>query len=399
MTSGSLSRTDHQAVPFYRNVKTLTVLAQVAFVLLMGLLFFWLYSNMRASFQRTRIPLGFGFLNQTAGFAISEGIPFNPSNTMARAFLVGIVNTIRVAAIGIVLATILGGLLGIARLSSNWLLRTIAGTYVAIIRNTPLLVQLIFWYIAVILKLPRVRDAVGVNGLFFLSNRGLTIAWPRETASFGAFQVWLWLGVVALIAGYFVRRRQLRRQDRPGSAWPHALLASGLTVLLGALIVWLSTNIFPLRIDQPELAGFNYQGGAGLSPEFFGLLMALTIYTAAFIAEIVRGGIQAVSKGQREAAQALGLTPGQTLRLVIIPQALRVIIPPLTNQYLNLTKNSSLGIAIGFPDLFYVATTINNQSGAAVQVIVVIMACYLSLSLLTSLIMNIYNARIRLVER
>lgn len=399
MTSGSLPRSDHQAVPFYRNVKTITVLAQIAFVLLIGLLFYWLYSNMQASLQRSRIPLGFGFLNSPAGFAIAEGIPFDPSNTMARAFLVGIVNTIRVAILGIILATILGGLLGIARLSSNWLLRTIAGTYVAIIRNTPLLVQLIFWYIAVILKLPRVRDAVGVNGLFFLSNRGFTVAWPRATASFGAFQLWLWLGVAALIVSYVLRRRRLQREDRPGSALPVALLASGLTVLLGGIVVSLTNGVAPLRFDQPELTGFNYRGGASLSPEFFGLLLALTIYTAAFIAEIVRGGILAVSKGQREAAQALGLSPGQTLRLVIIPQALRVIIPPLTNQYLNLTKNSSLGIAIGFPDLFYVATTINNQSGAAVQVIFVIMVCYLSLSLLTSLIMNIYNARIRLVER
>lgn len=399
MTSGSLARPDQQAVPFYRNVKTLAVLAQIGFVLLMGLFFYWLYSNMSASLQRSRIPLGFGFLRQSAGFGISEGIPFDPSNTMARAFLVGIVNTIRVAILGVILATILGGLIGIARLSSNWLLRTIAGTYVAIFRNTPLLVQLIFWYIAVILKLPRVRDAVGINGVMLLSNRGLAVAWPRTTDSFGAFTIWLWLGVVALIVGYVARRWYLNRADRPGSALPHGLLASGLTVLIGALVVWATTGGSPLAIDQPELTGFNYQGGATLTPEFFGLLLALTIYTAAFIAEIVRGGIQAVNKGQREAAQALGLTSGQTLRLVIIPQALRIIVPPLTNQYLNLTKNSSLGIAIGFPDLFYVATTINNQSGAAVQVIAIIMVSYLSLSLLTSLIMNIYNSRIRLVER
>lgn len=399
MVSGQLPRTDHQSVPFYRNVKVLTVLAQIAFVLLIGLFFFWLYSNMITSLQRSRIPLGFTFLRQPAGFAISEGIPFDPSNTMARAFLVGVVNTIRVAMLGIILATILGGLIGIARLSSNWLLRTIGGAYVAIFRNTPLLVQLIFWYIAVILKLPRVRDAVGINGAVLVSNRGLVVAWPRATESFGAYQIWLWLGVVALVAGYVARRWQLNRQDRPGSALPHGLLASGLTVLLGAIVVWLTNGTFPLRIDQPELTGFNYQGGATLTPEFFGLLLALTIYTAAFIAEIVRGGILAVSKGQREAAQALGLSAGQTLRLVIIPQALRVIVPPLTNQYLNLAKNSSLGIAIGFPDLFYVATTINNQSGAAVQVILIIMVCYLSISLLTSLIMNVYNSRIRLVER
>lgn len=394
-----ISRADHQPVPFYRNVKTLAVLAQVAFVILMGLLFWWLYSNMLASLQRSRIPLGFGFLRQTAGFGISEGIPFDPSNTMARAFVVGILNTIRVAVLGVILATLLGGLLGIARLSSNWLLRSIAGTYVAIIRNTPLLVQLIFWYIAVILKLPRVRDAVGVNGVVLMSNRGLAVAWPRATESFSAFQTWLWLGLLALIVGYLGRRLYLKRADLAGSALPVGLLASGLTVLLGMLVVWLTSGNFPLQLDRPVLTGFNYRGGATLTPEFFGLLLALTIYTAAFIAEIVRGGILAVSKGQREASQALGLSAAQTLRLVIIPQALRVVVPPLTNQYLNLTKNSSLGIAIGFPDLFYVATTINNQSGAAVQVILIVMVCYLSLSLLTSLIMNIYNSRIRLVER
>lgn len=394
-----ISRTDHQPVPFYRNVKTLAVLAQVAFVILLGLLFWWLYSNMLASLQRSRIPLGFGFLRQTAGFGISEGIPFAPSNTMARAFVVGILNTIRVAVLGVVLATVLGAVLGIARLSSNWLLRSIAGTYVAIIRNTPLLVQLIFWYIAVILKLPRVRDAVGVNGVVLMSNRGLAVAWPRATESFGMFQTWLWLGLLALVGGYLARRWYLKRADLAGSALPFGLLASGLTVLLGMLVVWLSSGNFPLQLDRPELTGFNYRGGATLTPEFFGLLLALTIYTAAFIAEIVRGGILAVSKGQREASQALGLSAAQTLRLVIIPQALRVVVPPLTNQYLNLTKNSSLGIAIGFPDLFYVATTINNQSGAAVQVILIVMLCYLSLSLLTSLIMNIYNSRIRLVER
>lgn len=399
MVSPNLSRADHQAVPFYRNVKTLTVLAQVAFVLLMGLFFYWLYSNMTASLQRSRIPLGFGFLQQPAGFAISEGVAFDPSNTMARAFVVGIVNTIRVAILGVVMASILGGLLGIARLSSNWLVRTIAATYVAIIRNTPLLVQLIFWYIAVILKLPRVRDAVGVDGLFLISNRGLAVAWPQANESFGAWVPWLWAGLIVGIGVFWARRWQLQRQDRPGSALPLALLASGLTVLLGFIVAWLVSGATPLLVDRPALGGFNVRGGAALSPEFFGLLLALTIYTAAFIAEIVRGGILAVNKGQREAAQALGLTGAQTLRLVIIPQALRVIIPPLTNQYLNLTKNSSLGIAIGFPDLFYVATTINNQSGAAVQVIAIIMVCYLSLSLLTSLIMNIYNSRIRLVER
>lgn len=399
MASTVVSSTEHQRVPFYRDVKILAILAQIAFVILMALFFWWLYQNMVAGLRRSRIPLGFGFLNQTAGFAISEGIPFQPSDTYTRAFVVGIVNTLRVAVLGVILATLLGGLIGIARLSSNWLLRTIAGTYVAIIRNTPLLVQLVFWYIAVVLKLPRVRDAIGLNGVFLVSNRGLAVVWPRATDSFAAWTPWLWAGLILGILTYIWRRRQLARQDRPGAAWPHGWLVAGLVVLIGGLVVFATSGSGPLALDQPELTGFNFRGGATLTPEFFALLLALTIYTAAFIAEIVRGGIQAVSKGQREAAQALGLTPGQTLRLVVIPQALRIIIPPMTNQYLNLTKNSSLGIAVGFADLFYVATTVNNQSGAAVQVIMIVMLCYLSLSLLTSLVMNIYNARIRLVER
>jgi general L-amino acid transport system permease protein len=312
---------------------------------------------------------------------------------------VGIVNTLRIAILGIILATILGTIIGIGRLSSNWLLRNIAATYVEIIRNTPLAVQLIFWFVAVILKMPRVRDAVGVDGLFAISNRGLVVAWPVAGESFSAWRPWLWSGLVVGVVAYVARRWWLNRAGRPPIAWPIGWLAAGLTMLLGALFVRVSSGSNPLIIDQPVLQGFNFTGGATVSAAFFALLLGLTIYTAAFIAEVVRGGIQSVSKGQREAAQALGLSPSQTLRLVIFPQALRVIIPPLTNQYLNLTKNSSLGILVAFPDLFFVTTTINNQSGRAVQVIAIMMACYLIISLLTSLFANLYNARIRLTER
>jgi len=399
MASTGFTAKDHQPVPFYRDVKMLAILAQVAFVIVVGALLWWLASNMLNGLRRSNIPLGFSFLRQAAGFAIAEGIPYQPSDTYARAFVVGLVNTLRVSVLGIFLATILGILIGIGRLSSNWLLRTVAGTYVAIIRNTPLLVQLIFWYVAVILKLPRVRDAVGINGVILASNRGLAVIWPVATDSFAAWRPWLWAGVLVGIVVFALRRWQLVRADRPGSALPHGLLAAGLTVLLGGVVVWATQGGSPLIADRPVLGGFNFSGGATLTPEFFGLLLGLTLYTAAFIAEIVRAGIMAVSKGQREAAQALALTPMQTLRLVIFPQALRVVIPPLTNQYLNLTKNSSLGIAVAFADLFYVANTINNQSGAAVQVILLLMVSYLSLSLFTSLLMNIYNARMRLVER
>jgi general L-amino acid transport system permease protein len=400
MSASSPPASSHSPIPFYRNVKTLRLVAQLAFLLLIGLLFWWLIGNMVSSLRRSNIPLGYGFLPQTAGFAISESsIPYAPTDTYARAFVVGILNTLRVSVIGIVCASVLGVLLGIGRLSSNWLLRNLATAYVEVIRNTPLSVQLIFWFVAVILKLPRVREAVGVDGLIYLSNRGLTLAWPAAGASFDAWTPWLWGGLVAGAGVYLGRRALLRRADRPGLAWPQALLAAGGVALLGLLLTWLISGSSPLIVDRPQLEGFNFRGGVAVSAAFFALLLGLTIYTAAFIAEVVRAGIQSVAKGQREAAQALGLTPGQTMWLIVFPQALRVIVPPLTNQYLNLIKNSSLGILVSFPDLFFVSTTINNQSGRAVQVISIVMGCYLLISLLTSLLTNIYNARIRTVER
>lgn len=400
MAQASTLPDSHKPIPLYRNVKILAIIAQIVFVLLIGLLFWWLIGNMFSSLRRSNIPLSFDFLPQIAGFAISESsISYTPTDSYARAFLVGIVNTLRIAILGIILATILGTFIGIGRLSSNWLLRNIAATYVEIIRNTPLAVQLIFWFVAVILKLPRIRDAVGIDGVFAISNRGLVLAWPVAGASFSAWAPWLWAGLVVGIGAYAARRWWLARADRPLIAWPIGWLAAGITVLVGALVVRATSSSNPLIIDQPVMQGFNFSGGVAISAAFFALLLGLTIYTAAFIAEVVRGGIQAVSKGQREAAQALGLSPSQTLRLVIFPQALRVIIPPLTNQYLNLTKNSSLGILVAFPDLFFVTTTINNQSGRAVQVIAIMMACYLTISLLTSLFANLYNARIRLTER
>jgi general L-amino acid transport system permease protein len=400
MSSTGFSPAEHQPVPFYRNVKVLAVLAQVAFAALVGFILWWLYSNMIAGLRRSNIPLDFNFFSLTAGFDIADtSIPYQPTDSYARALQVGLLNTLRVSVIGIVLATILGVLIGIGRLSSNWLLRSIALVYVEIFRNTPLSVQLIFWAQAVILKLPRVRESIGIDGVALVSNRGMTVAWPAAGPGFTAWQPWLWAGLLAGVVVFAVRRTLLRRADRPGAALPQALLASGVTVFFGAIVTGAVTSSPPLIIDQPQFQGFNYTGGATLGAAFVALLLGLTLYTAAFIAEVVRGGIQSVSKGQREAAQSLGLTPAQAMRLIIFPQALRVIIPPLTNQYLNLTKNSSLGILIAFADLFFVANTINNQSGRTVQMIVILMGCYLSLSLLTSLITNLYNRRVRLVER
>lgn len=389
-----------KAIPFYRNVKVLAMIAQIGFLIVLGLLFWWLIGNMLSSLRRSNIPLSFDFLPQTAGFEIAESsIRYSATDSYGRAFIVGILNTLRIAVLGIILSTILGIIIGVGRLSSNWLLRNLAGAYVEIFRNTPLAVQLIFWFVAVILKLPRVRDAIAIDGLFALSNRGLTLAWPVAGASYAAWSIWFWIGLVVGVIAYVLRRQQLQKLDRPLIAWPIAWLAVFATWLLSWLGVLIFTGSSPIVIDLPHLSGFNYTGGVSITAAFFALLLGLTCYTAAFIAEIVRAGILAVSKGQREAAQALGFTPFQTMRLIIFPQALRVIIPPLTNQYLNLTKNSSLGILVSFPDLFFVTTTINNQSGRAVQVILIMMGCYLAMSLLISLFANLYNSRMRLKER
>ena len=385
--------------PFYRNVKVLSALAQIAFVVLIVLALTLLVRTLLGGLRRSGIPLDWEFLRQTAGFAIPEsGIPYQPTDSFGRALLVGIVNTLRVSLLGIVLATLLGVTVGVARLSPNWVLRTIATSYVELFRNIPLLVQLIFWFSAVILKLPRVRDSVGIPGWFLANNRGVAVAWFTPGPGFAAWQPWLWAGLAVLPLAYVVRRAQLARQERPGSPLPLALLASGALVLLGALVAF-ATSGAPLLLDQPVLQGFNYTGGVSFSAAFFALLLGLTTYTAAFIAEIVRAGILSVNRGQREAALAVGLTSFQTLRLIVFPQALRVIIPPLTNQYLNLIKNSSLGIAIGYFDLFNVANTIQNVSGRVPQVVLLMMLTYLTFSLLTALFTNLYNRRVRLVER
>lgn len=389
-----------KSIPFYRNVKVLAIIAQIGFLIVLGLLFWWLIGNMLASLRRSNIPLSFDFLPQTASFEIAESsIRYSATDSYARAFVVGVLNTLRIAVLGIILSTLFGIVIGVGRLSSNWLLRNLAGAYVEIFRNTPLAVQLIFWFVAVIAKLPRVRDAIAIDGLFALSNRGLTLAWPVTGESYAAWSIWFWIGLVVGLIAYFVRRQQLVKLDRPLIAWPVAWLAVLATWFISWLGVYLFTGSSPIVINQPHLSGFNYTGGVSITAAFFALLLGLTCYTAAFIAEVVRAGILAVSKGQREAAQALGFTPFQTMRLIVFPQALRVIIPPLTNQYLNLTKNSSLGILVSFPDLFFVTTTINNQSGRAVQVILIMMVCYLVMSLLISLFANIYNSRMRLKER
>lgn len=383
--------------PFYRDERVLSILSQVLVIgLVLGLGLF-LYTNMiRGLSEKHTVAISFAFLQQTAGFDIGESlISYSRQDTYARAFVVGLLNTFQVALLGILFATALGIFIGVMRLSPNFLINRIAAIYIDIFRNIPLLVLLIFWAQAVFLKLPRVAEALILPGPIFLSNRGVALPWGIPTDSWGTYLAVLGAGVV-LGTGVALG---LREQGKRSGRMPLLPLWFLLTLAAVGLVGWLVIPQ-PLTLEQPFLDGFNTKGGMVLSQQFMALVSGLVIYTAAFIAEIVRAGIQSVSKGQREAATAMGLSPTQTLRLVIFPQALRVMIPPMTSQYLNLTKNSSLAIAIGYPDLFAVAgNTILNQTGREIEVFALLMSIYLSLSLLTSLLMNLYNRHIRLVER
>jgi len=368
-------------------------------VLLCGIIAFLAWSavsNAIENLRRARIASGFAFWERTAGFDISQTlIDYSSASTYGRAFWVGLLNTLVVAALGIVLATILGFIVGIARLSKNWLLAKVATGYVDLIRNLPLLLQLLFWYNAVLKALPELRDSLSIPGGGFLNNRGLFLPEPIFKEGFGAVVIAFVIGVIASIVFRFWARR---RQEQTGEQAPVFLVSLGLIIGL-PLVVYLVAGM-PMELAYPEKGRFNIRGGMELLPEFVALLFGLVTYTAAFIAEVVRAGILAVSRGQTEASYSLGLRPGPTLRLVVIPQAMRVIVPPLTSQYLNLTKNSSLAVFVGYPDLVQVFTgTVLNQTGQAVEVVAVTMAVYLTISLVTSMFMNWYNSRIALVER
>ncbi len=369
-------------------------------LLLCALVLFLIYSaisNAAYNLQRARVATGFGFWDVVAGFDISQTLIEYAADrsSYGRAFWVGLLNTLLVAAVGIVFATILGFLVGVARLSRNVLVARIAAAYVELIRNLPLLLQLLFWYNAVLKALPDLRDSVTAPGGFFLNNRGLFTPQPLPQSGFGAVVGAFIIGIIASIA---FRIWAKRRQMRTGQQAPVFLVS--LALILGVpLLVFFATGM-PLEFSYPERGRFNIRGGVEVLPEFVALLFGLVIYTAAFIAEVVRAGILAVSRGQTEAGAALGLRSGPILRLIVVPQAMRVIIPPLTSQYLNLTKNSTLAVAIGYPDLVQVFTgTVLNQTGQAVEVVVITMAVYLTISLVTSFAMNFYNSRKAIVER
>ena len=394
-----------QAAPPKKSVlydpKVRGVFYQALLVAIVGYLFYMAASNAIENLQRAKIASGFGFLSNTAGFDISQSmIPFSAAgSTYGDAFIAGLLNTLLVAAIGIFFTTFLGFALGIARLSKNWMVAKVAMVCVEVLRNIPLLVQLLFWYIAVLGSLPQPRDSSQLFGTFFLNSRGLFLPKPIYTSG-------MWLVVAAFLIGLVgsivYRRWARKRQEQTGQQAPVGLVTLGLVAAL-PLAVWLILTLVganPVSFDYVQKGAFNLRGGMSVLPEFVALLLGLTTYTAAFIAEVVRAGILAVSKGQTEASGSLGLKPGQTLRLVVIPQAMRVIIPPLTSQYLNLTKNSSLAVAIGYPDLVQVFMgTVLNQTGQAIEVVVITMGVYLTISLLTSAFMNIYNRRVAIVER
>ncbi|MDQ0504798.1 amino acid ABC transporter permease [Xanthobacter agilis] len=399
----------------------------------LGLVLVWLawsfYANAEANLSRLGIASGFSFLDDRAGFAISQSlIPYNENMSYGRAFLVGLLNTLLVAFLGVILATILGFLMGVARLSRNVVIKALASAYVEVTRNLPPLFQILFWYLAVLATLPSPRQSwgLGLQPIFsgiasglsaiglgvlatpfsglaaavgapdvYVNNRGLILPRPVFGEGSGAILIAV---LVALVASFVLARWARKRREATGRPFP--VFWSGLALIVVLPLLAAAATGFPLHIETPELRGFNFVGGLSVMPEFVALLLALSTYTAGFIAEIVRSGILAVSKGQTEAAHSLGLRGGPTLRLVVIPQAMRVIVPPLTSQYLNLTKNSSLGVAVGYPDLFAIfAGTTLNQTGQAIEIIAMTMAVYLVISIVTSLIMGWYNKRVALVER
>ena len=383
------------AIPFWRDAEKRAIAVQIIALFMVGGVSYYLFSNTQANLARQSIATGFGFLGKEASFEIGESlIRYSAADSYAKALLVGVLNTLQVAFIGIILTTILGSIVGIARLSSNWLLSKVAGAFIEVMQNIPVLLQLFFWYAIFYESFPPPRQALTpINGIV-ICNRGFIFAIPEAHSAYQAVGL---MFLVVLIGGWFMNRWGHRRQELTGQAFPAGRITIAMGIIL-PLLIWALYGA-PTAMNMPELRGFNFQGGVTLSPEFMALLLGLILYTSAFVAEIVRAGIQSINRGQIEAAKAIGLRSGQVLQLVIFPQALRVIIPPLTSQMLNLTKNSSLAVAIGYADFVAVANTTINQTGQAIEGVAMIMVVYLVFSLSTSLFMNWYNKHMALVER
>ena len=382
-------------IPFFRDPTKLAILYQILTIIGVGLLSYYLISNTLANLERQSISTGFGFVEKEAAFEIGESIiEYSAADSYGRALAVGFLNTLIVSFIGITLTVVLGTFVGIARLSSNWLVSKLAAIYIEIFQDIPILLQLFFWYAFFYEVLPSPRQALNPIGGVFLCNRGLIFGIPEWHQGF------LYGGIaflIGLVVVFFMKKWASKRQAATGQIFPTVKVSAAILLVL-PLVGWFIGGA-PTAMSVPALKGFNFKGGVTISPEFTALLLGLVLYTAAFVAEVVRAGIQSVSKGQKEAAMSIGLKPGHVLNLVILPQALRVIVPPLTSQLLNLTKNSSLAVAIGYPDFVSVAGTTINQTGQAIEGVALIMIVYLIFSLSTSAYMNWYNKKIALVER
>jgi len=384
-----------EKVPFWLDPRKRAIIYQIVVFCVVGLVAYYLVSNTIANLKKQSIATGFGFLTKESSFEIGESlIPYSAADSYGRALIVGALNTLKVSFVGIVVTLVLGTIIGVARLSTNWLISKLAGIFVEVMQDIPVLLQLFFWYAIFYESLPSPRQALSpIKGLF-LCNRGIAFAVP---APHPAHTYMILALLAACILSYMIRRWAKRRQEKTGKYFPTFRVSIALIIGL-PLVIWMIFGA-PTKMDVPRLTGFNFKGGLTMSPEFAALLLGLVLYTSAFVAEVVRAGIQSVSRGQREAAMAIGLRPSLVLNLVILPQALRVIIPPLTSQMLNLTKNSSLAIAIGFPDFVSVANTCINQTGESIEGVALIMALYLMFSLSTSAFMNWYNKKAALVER
>ena len=380
-----------ERVPFWRDSRVVKIIGQMIILAIVISAIAFFGNNLVNNFRRLNLTFGYNFLSRPASFGIANSpIAYRPTDPYTRVLLIGLLNSLRVMSFGIIFATIIGITVGIGRLSDNWLVRKLAGIYVEVIRNTPLLLQLFFWYFAVFLKLPKIDRPLVVGNLIFLTNRGLDVPWYEPS-----LRTWLALltivGCILLaILGWFKRIKAVE-QGRNAQPWLWLMGGSAIAIIL----------LFCLGIDWavPQLENKVIRGGLNLSPEFATLSIGLSIFTAGFIAEVVRAGIQSVSKGQWEAARALGLKPGIMMQLVIFPQALRVMIPPLTSEFLNLAKNSSLAIAIGYSDIYAIGNTISNQTGKSVEILLIIMVVYLTINLIVSSIMNRFNSLVQLKER